>query len=71
MKLCFHYHPILGLQYFSSKDENVIIDLAQIPTMNFSVEKWIKTLKETGMAICNSMPNNMKIKIIIHNLLEL
>lgn len=66
----FHYHPILGLQYFSS-DDNIILDIGVLPE-NFTTEKWLHYAKTQGIAIIDSFKESSCkiVNKIIHNLYE-
>lgn len=67
--MIFHYHPILGLQYFNV-DCDIVIDIAVIPK-GFDAKDVLIYMKKTGMMIVNSSRNHpAKIKRIFHNLFE-
>lgn len=65
----FHYHPILGLQYFSGED-NFILNMDKLSTDNFNIDKYMKHVKQIGISIINSCNPTNTVKNIIHNLYE-
>lgn len=65
----FHYHPILGLQYFS--DEITLeVNFGEIPP--FDIGDMITLMEQQGVIIVDSFKNNntilRKLGVIIHNL---